>query len=79
MEVYQMHEEGMSSLAKVIELVGVSKKGWEDAALNAVKEASKTLDNITGVEVLSYNGIVKDGKVTDFKAVVKIAFGLIDR
>jgi dodecin len=79
MEVYQMHEEGMSSLAKVIELVGVSKKGWEDAALNAVKEASKTLDNITGVEVLSYNGIVKDGKVTNFKAVVKIAFGLIDR
>jgi len=74
-----MHEEGMSSLAKVIELVGVSKKGWEDAALNAVKEASKTLDNITGVEVLSYNGIVKDGKVTNFKAVVKIAFGLIDR
>jgi dodecin len=79
MEVYQMHEEGMSSLAKVIELVGVSKKGWEDAALNAVKEASKTLDNITGVEVLSYNGIIKDGKVTDFKAVVKVAFGLTDR
>lgn len=74
-----MDEERMTNLAKVIEVVGVSKESWEDAALNAVKEASKTLDNITGVEVITYNGIVKSGKVTDFKAVVKIAFGLTDR
>ena len=74
-----MDEGRMTNLAKVIELVGVSKTGWEDAALNAVKEASKTLDNITGVEVIRYNGVVKDGKVTDYKAVVKIAFGLTDR
>jgi len=74
-----MDEERMTNLAKVIEVVGVSKESWEDAALNAVKEASKTLDNITGVEVITYNGIVKNGKVTDFKAVVKIAFGLTDR
>jgi dodecin len=74
-----MEEERMTNLAKVIELVGVSKQSWEDAALNAVKEASKTLDNITGVEIITYNGVVKDGKVTDFKAVVKVAFGLTDR
>ncbi len=74
-----MDEERMTNLAKVIEVVGVSNESWEDAALNAVKEASKTLDNITGVEVITYNGIVKDGKVTVFKAVVKIAFGLTDR
>jgi dodecin len=74
-----MHEERMTKLAKVIELVGVSKESWEDAALSAVKEASKTLDNITGVEVITYNGVVKDGQVTDFKAVVKVAFGLTDR
>jgi dodecin len=74
-----MDEERMANVAKVIELVGVSQESWEDAALNAVKEASKTLDNITGVEVITYNGIVKDGKVTVFRAVVKIAFGLKDR
>ncbi|MGM0651782.1 MAG: dodecin family protein [Bacillota bacterium] len=74
-----MTEERLSNLAKVIEVVGVSSNSWEDAAKNAVEKASETLENITGVEVITYNGIVKDGKVTEFKAVVKIAFGLTNR
>ena len=74
-----MTEERMANLAKVIELVGRSKVGWEDAASKAVLEASKTVTNITGVEIISCTGSVKDGKITDFKANVKIAFGLTDR
>lgn len=74
-----MTEERLANLAKVIEVVGVSSDSWEDAAKNAVEKASETLDNITGVEVVNYNGIVQDGKVTTFKAVVKIAFGLTNR
>jgi len=34
------------SVAKVIELIGSSPKGWEDAAKNAVREAAKTVRNI---------------------------------
>ena len=34
------------SIAKVIELIGVSDKGWEDAVRNAVRDATKTIDNI---------------------------------
>ncbi len=74
-----MTEERMANVAKVIELVGRSKTGWEDAANNAVTEASKTVTNITGVEIISCTGSVVDGKITDYKANVKVAFGLTDR
>jgi len=37
---------GKPSVAKVIELIGSSPSGWEDAAANAVKEAAKTVKNI---------------------------------
>jgi dodecin len=71
--------ERMTNVAKVIELVGRSKVGWDDAANNAVVEASKTVTNITGVEVINCTGTVTDGKITDYKANVKVAFGLTDR
>ena len=74
-----MVQEKLSRVAKVIELVGVSNEGWEDAAKRAVKDASKTLDNITGVEIINYTGTVKDGLVIEYKANVRIAFGLTDR
>ena len=38
-----------SSVAKVIEVIGSSPDGWEDAAANAVKEAAKTVKNIKGI------------------------------
>ncbi len=74
-----MSEEGLTNIAKIIEVVGVSNEGWEEAARNALKEASKTLDNITGVEVTNYTASVKDGNILHYKAAVKIAFGLTDR
>ncbi len=74
-----MTEKQRTSVVKIIELVGVSKESWEDAAQNAVREASKTLDNITGVEVLHCTGNVENGKITEYKANVKIAFGLTNR
>jgi len=67
------------SIAKVIELIGESDKGWEDAARNAVRDASKTIRNITGVEVISTTAIVKDGEIITYHACVEIAFGLTDR
>jgi len=36
------------TVAKVIEIIGSSPISWEDAAHNAVKEASKTIHNIKG-------------------------------
>ena len=62
------------SVAKIIELVGGSETGWQDAVQNAVTEAASTLDGISGVEVTNMTASVENGRVTNYKATVKIAF-----
>lgn len=64
----------MSTVIKVLELVGESQQDWQDAARVAVKEASRTVDHITGVEVTGWTADVRDGNLHDYKATVRIAF-----
>jgi hypothetical protein len=59
---------------KVVELIGISPKSFEDAVVQAVKRSSKTVKNITGVDVLGQSCRVKDGKVTEYRTNLKIAF-----
>ncbi len=66
----------MASVVKVLELVGESSKNWEDAVHNAVNEASKTIRNITGVEVYNMTANVDNGRISEYKANVKIAFAV---
>jgi flavin-binding protein dodecin len=61
-------------VVKVIELVGKSGKGWDDAAKNAVEEASKTINGIIGIDVIKMTAKVDDGKIIEYKATVKLAF-----
>ena len=67
---------GLKSVAKVIEVVGSSDKSWVDAADTAVRVASKTVKNITGVQVLHMTAQVKGGKIKTYKTTVKVAFGI---
>lgn len=65
------------AVVKVVELVGESQKSWEDAVECAVKEASKTIRNISGVEVLNWTGDVNEkGEIVEYKADVQIAFAI---
>jgi flavin-binding protein dodecin len=64
----------MATIVKVLELVTESGKSWEDAAQNAVKDASRTVKNITGVDVIGFKAEVKDGNIINYKAHCKIAF-----
>jgi len=59
---------------KVAELVGESRDGWRGAVQSAVDEASRTLGKITGVEVVNFTANVEDGKVTEYKANIKVAY-----
>jgi flavin-binding protein dodecin len=61
-------------VVKIIELIGSSPKGWEEAVENAVKEASKTVKNIKGVHVKRCTAKVEDNKIVEYRADVKIAF-----
>lgn len=64
------------SVAKVIELVGESNTGWEDAAQNALHEAAKTIENISGIEITNMTANVVDNSIVDYKVNVKLAFGV---
>lgn len=59
---------------KIIELIGISKKSWEDAANNAVKEAQETVEGISGLEVAGQTAKVEDGQITEYRSNVKVAF-----
>ena len=69
---------GDFKVASVIELIGESTEGWEDAVNRAVEAAAKTVQHITGVEVLNLTAVVEDGRVTRYKADVHVAFGVDD-
>ncbi|MBN1784943.1 MAG: dodecin domain-containing protein [Candidatus Bathyarchaeota archaeon] len=62
------------SVIKVIELVGISGKNWQDAVDNAVQRAAKTMRNIQGVDVRGWTGKVEEGKIVEYRANVKISF-----
>ncbi|TZE82034.1 dodecin family protein [Calorimonas adulescens] len=66
------------AIVKVLNLVGESKQSWDDAIKNAVKEASKTVGNISGIEVTNQTANVKDGNIVEYKANVQVAFKVDD-
>lgn len=62
------------SLYKVIELVGTSEKSWEDAATQAVKEASTKLHDLRIAEVMTQDMKIEDGKVLAYRVKLKVSF-----
>jgi flavin-binding protein dodecin len=67
-------EVDFMAVVKVIELIGSSSKSWSDAAQNAVTEAAKTVKNIKGVHVKRCTAKVKDNKIVQYNANVKVSF-----
>jgi flavin-binding protein dodecin len=61
-------------VAKVIDIIGKSDKGWQDAVENAVKETSKTVRGIRRVYVKRLAGKVQEDKIVEYSAAVKIIF-----
>ncbi len=62
------------SVYKVIELVGSSSKSWEDAAKNAVETAAKSLQDIRVAEVTDLDMKMEKGKISAYRAKVKVSF-----
>ena len=61
---------------KVIELVGNSTESWEDAAQNALDDADETLEEISGVEIVSQTADVTDGEIDEYRSTVHVSFAL---
>lgn len=62
------------AVMKVIELVGNSTIGWEDAARNALAGAAKSLHGIAKIEVVNWTASVADGEIVDYHATLKLSF-----
>ena len=62
------------SVYKVIELVGTSTESWERAATVAVERASQSLRDLRIAEVVQLDMVIDEGKVTSYRAKVKVSF-----
>ncbi|RUM63431.1 MAG: dodecin domain-containing protein [Sulfurospirillum sp.] len=64
----------MSKVVKVIEVLSQSNKSWEDAAQNAIKEASKSIKNIKSIYIKEKSAKVVDDKIVKYRITAKISF-----
>ncbi len=63
-----------SNAIKIIEITGVSTKGFEDALEHAVAKAAESIKGIMNVEVTRQTATVRDGKVARYEITVKLSF-----
>jgi flavin-binding protein dodecin len=61
---------------KLVEIVGTSPSGTDDAIRNGIETAARTIRHIDWFEVLETRGQVADGKVAHFQVTLKIGFRL---
>ena len=66
----------MAEVVKVVTIIGQSPESFAKAADNAVQEAAKTLRGISGAHVISMSAQVEDGRISEFRTTVDIAFGV---
>lgn len=59
---------------RVVDVIGLSKVSWEDAARNAVNTASKSLRDLRIAEVIKMDVKVDGGKVTAFRTRLALSF-----
>jgi flavin-binding protein dodecin len=62
------------SVYRIIEVVGTSATGWEDAAKQAVETATKTLRDVRIAEVGKLDMRIEGGKVVEYRARVSLSF-----
>ena len=66
----------MANVAKVVTIIGSSSESFAKAADVAVQEAAKTIRNSTGADVVSMSAGVEDGRISEYRTTVNIAFAV---
>jgi hypothetical protein len=62
------------AVVKVIELLGESEQGWEDASRKVVEEATRTLRGVTSVWIKEFQATVENDRVKNFRVTAKVSF-----
>ena len=63
---------------KIVELVGSSSEGVDQAIRNAVGRAGETLKNLDWFEVREIRGAMNDGEIGWFQVKVGVGFRVLD-
>jgi dodecin len=61
---------------KILELVGSSETGIEDAVQNAIARASKTIREMKWFEVVQTRGHIENGTVRHYQVLLRVGFTL---
>jgi dodecin len=67
-------KNGGEAVYRIIEVVGTSPKSWEEAAMNAVETAAKSLRDLRIAEVVKMDMKVDAGKVVAYRTRVLLSF-----
>lgn len=63
---------------KIIELVGSSPDGVDQAIRNAIERAGETLKNLDWFEVREIRGPIQDGEIGWFQVKLGVGFRILD-
>jgi dodecin len=67
-------DQQTEAVYKIVDVVGVSEKSWEDAGRNAVETAAESLRDLRVAEVTKMDMKVEKGKVAAFRTRVSLSF-----
>jgi flavin-binding protein dodecin len=66
------------AIAKVSEIIASSNKSFEDAIQQGIQRANKTLEQVKGAWVKDQKVVVENGKVVEYRVVMRVTFVLND-
>lgn len=69
----------MGNTVKTIELIGNSTDSWEDAAQSALDDADETIEDISGIKIVSQTADVENGRIERYKTTLHVGFKLQGR
>jgi hypothetical protein len=69
-----MATKELDSVYRIVDVVGVSEKSWEDAGRSAIETAASSLRDLRVAEVTKMDMKVENGKVTAFRTRVALSF-----
>ena len=70
--------EDTMTVARITEISSISSTSFEDAIVQAIERANKTLKNLKGAWVKDQEVTIDNGKITGYKVILKVTFVLTD-
>jgi flavin-binding protein dodecin len=69
-----MAKKQADTVYRIVDVVGVNERSWEDAGRNAVETAAGSLRDLRVAEVTKMDMKVENGKVAAFRTRVALSF-----